>query len=58
MDIDAMTPLFETSARASPQIVQSLIRRWEQLTGKQATLLASGMIFEDVSAERQKEPSI
>lgn len=35
-----------------PAYCDTIIRRWQRVTGKRATLAASGAIFEDVEAER------
>ena len=48
----------ETCGRSSrlieydPAYCDTIVRRWQQLTGKRATLRTSGAIFEDVEAER------
>lgn len=38
-----------------PKYCDVIVRRWEQLTGKQATLAMSGLTFEDVEIERLQD---
>ena len=50
----------ETSGRVcfgmelEPRFVDVALRRWKAFTGKKATLLASGLNFEEVASERSK----
>ena len=37
-----------------PKYVDVIVQRWEQLSGKKATLEADGSSFEEVSQERRK----
>lgn len=39
-----------------PAFVDVAVRRWEAFTGKKATLLSNGRLFEEVSAERSIRP--
>jgi DNA modification methylase len=39
-----------------PKYVDVIIARWQQATGKTATLDGSGATFEQVQSERSKEP--
>ena len=38
-----------------PKYVDVVVQRWQQLTGKQATLDGDGRTFEEIQAERLKE---
>ena len=38
-----------------PFYVDVAVRRWQAFTGKQAILLASGLTFDSISAERTKQ---
>jgi DNA modification methylase len=40
-----------------PRYVDVIVKRWQDLTGKQATLESDGKTFNEVSAERQKIPA-
>jgi DNA modification methylase len=52
----------ETTGRVSlamelePAFVDLAVRRWEAFTGKKATLLSNGRLFEEISAERSIRP--
>lgn len=39
-----------------PAFVDLAVRRWEAFTGKKATLLSNGRVFEEISAERSITP--
>jgi DNA modification methylase len=38
-----------------PKYVDVIVQRWQQLTGKQATLDVDGRAFEEMGKERRKE---
>jgi DNA modification methylase len=40
-----------------PRYVDVTVRRWQELTGKQATLDGDGRTFDDVAAERRPVPA-
>ena len=37
-----------------PKYVDVIVQRWEQLTGKKATLDGDGRTFDEIAAERQE----
>jgi hypothetical protein len=40
-----------------PKYADCIIRRYQEYTGKQATLEGDGRTFEEVAQERRKEPA-
>jgi DNA modification methylase len=41
----------------SPTYCDVIVRRWQEFTGKAATLEADGRTFAEVTAEHEKEPA-
>jgi DNA methylase len=41
-----------------PKYVDVVVQRWQQLTGKQATLDADGLCFDEIAMERRKESAL